>query len=63
MQRPIGEFIPVHDIKISIKEVSRNIVARSLWHQRDLTINWKGEKAVVTLPIIDVYDVVVIDFK
>ena len=63
MQRPISEFIPLHDIKISIKDVYGDIAARSLWLRQDLRVQREGSKTIVTLPVIDVYDVVVAEFK
>ncbi len=63
MQRPLSEIIPLYNIKISINDVSKVTNARSLWLKQNLPVKMDGTKAFVTLPEIDVYDVVVIQLK
>ncbi len=63
MQRPISEIIPVHDIRISIGGTPGKVRARSLWLDRELPVSTVGSTAVMVLPEMDVYDVVVVSRK
>ncbi|UCH36093.1 MAG: hypothetical protein JSV65_06985 [Armatimonadota bacterium] len=60
MHRPVGEFIPVRDITIRL---ARDRVSRvhSLRLDADIPYETRGGVVVATLPMLDEYDVVVIE--
>lgn len=60
MHRPIGEFIPVRDIIIELARERRRRV-ESLRLQRDLEFSYRDGKVVTAAPVVEHYDVVVIE--
>jgi hypothetical protein len=60
MQRPMKEIIPIRDIEILIESGKKTMEARSLLHGKSLPVRLRGSTAVISLPEIDIYDVIVV---
>ncbi|MCK5740456.1 hypothetical protein KAH55_14800, partial [bacterium] len=63
MQRPIQEFIPIHDIQLTVPELPTTATARSLRQNSDLSISRNNGTASIVLPRLEQYDVIQINKK